>query len=110
MRTSPLQIVGRDGELKALDRALPPAGRATSRVIAITGEAGIGKSVLLSELQRRAEQLGYATLEGRGTEFEREVPFGVVVDALDRRMAGVDPQRIAALGGECLAELASVLP
>jgi DNA-binding CsgD family transcriptional regulator/tetratricopeptide (TPR) repeat protein len=110
MRTSPLEIVGREGELAALDRALPPAARAKSRVVAVSGEPGIGKSILLAELRRRAEQRGYATLEGRGTEFERDVPFGVVIDALDRRVAATERRRLESLGEECLAELASVLP
>jgi hypothetical protein len=45
-------------------------------------------------------------LEGRGAEHERDVPFGVVVDALDDHVATLAPQRLATLG----ADLGAVLP
>jgi predicted ATPase len=51
--------------------------------VVLTGEPGIGKSSLLRELGRAAEARGCLVLEGRATEMERELPFGLVVDALD---------------------------
>ena len=45
-------------------------------------------------------------LEGRGVEHESDVPFGLVVDALDDHVATLAPQRLAALE----RDLAAVLP
>ena len=44
----------------------------------IEGPAGIGKTRLLSELKQQAGERGIRVLSGRGSELEREFPFGVV--------------------------------
>jgi hypothetical protein len=45
-------------------------------------------------------------LDGRAAEHERDVPFGLVVDALDDHVATLHPRRIESVG----ADLAAVLP
>ena len=56
----------------------------------LSGEPGTGKTRLLAELSARAararEQL---VLVGRGSELERELPFGVWVAALDDHVAAL---------------------
>jgi predicted ATPase len=47
------------------------------------GESGIGKSRLLAELARRADRRGFFVLDGRSAEFEHDIPFGLIVDALN---------------------------
>ena len=49
-------------------------------------------------------------LVGRGSEMERELPFGVWVAALDDHVAALGPDRVEALVGDRAAELARVLP
>ena len=49
-------------------------------------------------------------LAGRAAEFERELPFGVLVDALDDHLASLDHRRVERVGGERLAELAAIFP
>jgi KaiC/GvpD/RAD55 family RecA-like ATPase len=46
-------IVGRDGELARL-RALVDPAPSSSRVLLVTGEAGMGKTVLLADAAQRA--------------------------------------------------------
>jgi hypothetical protein len=43
----------------------------------------IGKTTLIGDLARRAQARGCLVLQGRASELERELPFGLVVDALD---------------------------
>jgi hypothetical protein len=75
--------VGRDAELQTLEaaRAVAFAGRA-SRAILVTGEPGIGKSRLLSELGARVASGGGRVLRGRAFEAEMVRPYGPWVDAL----------------------------
>ena len=49
-------------------------------------------------------------LEGRAAEFDRDVPFGVVVDALDAYLASHDPEIVADWDPAVLEELAAVFP
>ena len=76
-------LVGRDSELTRLDEALDALDGGGPSCVAIEGEPGIGKSRLLSELRRRAEERGHIVLHGQAAEFERDLPFGVVTETLD---------------------------
>ena len=49
-------------------------------------------------------------LTGRGAELERDLPFGVWVDALDDHAAWLGPERLKRMLGDRVAELARVLP
>jgi len=103
------RLLGRDAELAELAAAIA-AARSDPAAVALTGEPGIGKTALLEELGRRAGTAGFTVLAGRAAEHERDVPFGVVVDALDDHVARMAPERLAALGPARLAELGAVLP
>src|SRR6516225_7060140 len=48
-RVSSPVLVGRSGELSALDTALAEAGRGSPLTVIVEGEAGVGKSRLVSE-------------------------------------------------------------
>ena len=56
----------------------------------IEGPAGIGKSALLAQARRRAADGGSLVLAARGSELEREFPFGVVRQLLEGVVAGRD--------------------
>ncbi len=103
-------LVGRDRELGELDRALDRLAGAEPCSVQIAGEPGIGKSRLLAELCRRGEDRGYLVLEGRAAEFERDIPFGLIVDALNDYLGSLEPTVFRALGDDALRELASVFP
>ena len=47
---------------------------------------------------------------GGAAEFERELPFGLVVDAVDEYLESLDPHVFQRLAGEDLTELAGVFP
>jgi predicted ATPase len=75
--------VGRESELELLDTALDALAESGLVCLALEGEPGIGKTRLLGELRERAEARGCLVLAGSATEFERDLPFSVWVDALD---------------------------
>ena len=102
-------LVGRRRELAAVATALQGLGR-DSRYVALSGEPGIGKTRMLEELARRGEERGCVVLTGRGAELERDLPFGVWVDALDDHVAWLGHDRVERMLGDRVAELARVLP
>ena len=103
-------LVGRDAELELLDHLLDEACAGSSRFLVVTGEPGIGKTSLLAELVRRAEDRGCLVLAGRAAEMERELPFGLVVDAFDAYLESLDARTYDRLAADELGELASVFP
>ena len=82
-----MKLVGRDEELAVVERAVDEVRAGAGRVLGVLGEAGIGKSALLAALSERAAHAGVLVLDGRGVEQERDVPFGVAVEALDGQLA-----------------------
>ena len=103
-------IVGRDAELAVLDRLLDQAREGEHTFAVLSGAPGIGKTSVLSELARRAEERGCLVLEGRATELERELPFGLLIDTFDAYLESLDPRSYDRLAADGLEELASVFP
>jgi predicted ATPase len=76
------ELVGREAELRLADEALSTLRDATPPVHVVTGAPGLGKTRLVAELLSHAERRGYVALSGSGGELERDLPFGVVTEAL----------------------------
>lgn len=76
----------------------------------VTGEPGIGKTWLLREAVADAQASGLMVIGARGSEFERHVPFGLFVHALDDYLDGLDAERLRTLGGARIGDLARVFP
>src|SRR3954463_3571182 len=104
------QLVGRAEELGGLDAALAELAQGRPVAIELLGEPGIGKTRLLAELARRAEERGYLVLSGRAAELERDLPFWVFVDALDEYLQGLEPRRLEVLGDDARGGLSPVFP
>jgi ATP/maltotriose-dependent transcriptional regulator MalT len=103
-------FVGRAGELTRLGEMLERACDGDPSFVVVSGEAGIGKTRLLEELARTAAERGCMTVHGRAAEFERELPFGLFVDALDAYLAALDPRLLDRLAQDRLGALAAVFP
>ncbi|MET0800217.1 MAG: ATP-binding protein, partial [Actinomycetota bacterium] len=102
--------VGRESALEQFDATLDALEAGKSACIALDGEPGIGKTHLLTELTRRAEERGYLVLGGSATEFERDLPFGVWADALDAYVASQELELGESWNTENAQELADILP
>jgi signal transduction histidine kinase len=103
-------IVGRDVELAELDAMLGALTNGASACVAIEGEPGIGKTRLLSELGRRAEEKGCLVVTGAAAEFERDLPFGVWADALDSYVASQALDLRSGWPPDVVLELGEILP
>ena len=58
-------LIGRSAELTALYNCLEAAARGQGGVVLLCGEAGIGKSRLVTELRRFAETFDFQLLGGQ---------------------------------------------
>ena len=103
-------LVGRDHETQVLVQLLDQARAGSCRFAFLSGEPGIGKTCLSLALRSEAKQLGCLTLHGSAAEFERELPFGLIVAALDEYLESLDPRVFSRLATEDVAELAGVFP
>jgi predicted ATPase len=91
-------LVERERELEALDRMLAGARRGEGAAAIIEGPAGIGKSRLLMAAAAAAEDL--EVLRARGSELERDFPFGVVRQLFEPVLFGAaDVERDRLLAG-----------
>jgi DNA-binding SARP family transcriptional activator len=103
------RLVGRDRELAALDKALTEVAAGRPRAVEIVGEPGIGKTSLLDVVHAKAAHPGWEVLVGRALE-RQSGRYGAFLDAMDDRVAGLSPDRIALLGGRHRELLATVFP
>ena len=80
------RLLERARELELLDRLIAAASTGTAGLVLIEGPAGIGKSRLIAEARRRAAEQGLLVLSARGSELERDFPFGVVRQLFEPRL------------------------
>ena len=83
-------MFGRAGELAALTAAWNAARDGHGRVVLVTGEAGIGKTRLVAELARRADNAGARVAVGAGVDVGGEAPLAVWQE-LARALVAVVP-------------------
>ena len=105
----PDPIVGRQSELEQLDAALEALAAGMPACLAVEGEPGIGKTRLLTELRSRAEERGHLVLSGSAAEFERDLPYGVWVEALDAYVVSQEFAVFADVDSGLLSDVARVL-
>jgi predicted ATPase len=105
-----LPLVGRDAELNRLRESMDEAWAGQGRVVAVIGEAGVGKTRLLAELATEAVARGGRVLLGRCYEAEQMLPFASWVDALRAGRLGADQEVLQSLGPLWRTELARLLP
>ena len=104
--------VGRESELAQLEAALDAMPARRRSAWRVEGEPGIGKTRLLDRAARAApRQRGCIVLAGAAAEFERDVPFGVWVDALDAYVASQELDTRRGLGRRAASpSSATILP
>ncbi len=85
-------LIGRDRELAALDSATDAVLGGQGRIVALQGEAGLGKSRLVAELRDRLQSDGreqsLVWCEGRALSYETTVPYTPVREIV-RGLAGI---------------------
>ena len=105
-------LVGRADQLATLDAALAEAGRGRPATVLIGGEAGIGKSRLVSEFAGRARSAGARVLTGGCMELGVDgLPFAPFTAVLRELVRDLGADGVAGLlPGGATRELARLLP
>ncbi|HEY7495974.1 MAG TPA: adenylate/guanylate cyclase domain-containing protein, partial [Candidatus Tectomicrobia bacterium] len=78
------RFVGRQQELLALQQALERAGAGHGQVVALVGEAGVGKSRLVYECVNAQHTQGWRVLESASVSYGKATPYFPVLDLLKR--------------------------
>jgi len=78
------RFVGRQQELTALQQALARAGAGHGQVVALVGEAGVGKSRLVYECVHAHQTPGWLVLESASVSYGKATPYFPVIDVLKR--------------------------
>ena len=76
------EFVGRENELEALSQALARTAAARGQVIAIVGEAGVGKSRLIWEVTHSHRVQGWLVLQAGSVSYGKATSYLPVVDLL----------------------------
>ncbi|ONI89213.1 LuxR family transcriptional regulator [Saccharothrix sp. ALI-22-I] len=98
MHTRAPVVVGRDDELRVLDRALADAAARRGRAVFLVGEPGIGKTRLARVTAAAAFDRGMRVLRGRGSTIGPMVPFRPLAEALMSLLRGGDGPDLRELG------------
>jgi DNA-binding SARP family transcriptional activator len=101
-------LVGRRRALATIVDRIAAAGAGHAGLVLVSGEAGAGKTRLLAELARRADEEGCLVLFGRCEE-DGLVPFQAIVPALAPALRQAMPAGLVDLG-PLTADLAVLLP
>ena len=96
-------MIGRERELELLLGFLAGLEGGSAGAVLIGGEAGIGKTRLLTSLIEFARERGVTVLRGAAHPLERTLPFGPLVEALDLRTSSGNTRR-AAIGRLLMAD------
>ena len=80
------RFVGRQHELETLRQALERAAAGHGQIVAIVGEAGVGKSRLVYEFTQADVPRTWLVLEGASVSYGKATPYFPVLDLLRRYM------------------------
>ena len=84
-------LIGRKAELAAFHMLLEQAKSGKRQVALLCGEAGIGKSRLVTEVKTHAVSQGYLSLQGNCFQADRTFPYAPFLDLLRSYFSGVSP-------------------
>jgi len=110
-RLSSPTFIGRGDELGQLEAAVLRAVDREPGLVLVVGEAGVGKTRLVSELAARARDRGCHVLAGGCVSLSAEAaPFAPIVEALRALTRDLDPTELRSVLGPNASGLAAFLP
>jgi len=86
-------LLERELELTELAAARNEAASGRGGAVAITADAGLGKTCLLRQAQTEGSAIGFEVLTARATELERDFPFALVRQLFEPRLRGLSAEQ-----------------
>ncbi len=110
-RLSSPVFVGRSQQIESLNEALARATSGEPEAIFLAGEAGVGKTRLVSEFEQLAIEAGAQFLIGGCVDVGgSELPYAPLLGALRILVGTVEPEALEELAGASAGELRRLLP
>src|SRR5229473_1483019 len=103
-------LIGRSAEMIALQESIEATVSGQGGIVLLSGEAGIGKSRLVAELQRPAEALTFQLLGGQCFPADRSCPYAPLLDLLRAFLAPLSATQMATALGPSARVLFPLLP
>ncbi len=103
-------LVGRDEQLADLEDSLLAACGGEGQMVVLLGEAGIGKTRLTNELERRALDRGATVMQGGCPEADLALPYLPFIEAVGNYLATVDLPALRARLGPAAQDLGPLFP
>jgi DNA-binding SARP family transcriptional activator len=107
---APSSFVGRVNELAALRGWIGALDQRRGGVVAVVGEAGIGKTRLVAEALRLSTSADVFTITLRCVLLERGLPFAPLSEALRPLLRAVPVDTLKRLPSAALSQVANLLP
>ena len=108
-RPRPIGVTGRDTERARLDRSLDDVSSGRSTIVAIEGEAGIGKSTLVAAWVSSLDPGRVCVAAGKCDELGRDLPLAAVADAVAEAARMAEPGSLDGLTPDEAATLAATV-
>src|SRR5262245_29512959 len=89
-RNATATLLGRERQQAELYDALSLALQGRPQTVVVGGDAGIGKTTLVSDLAQRAEELGFGVVVGHCLDIDAGVAFGAVIEAVGELVARLE--------------------
>ncbi len=106
-------MVGRASYLDLLKQRLDQAHEGHGQIILLAGEAGIGKSRLVTEVKAWGQQKGWVILQGNCFEPDRVLPYAPILDLLRTVIASDSAEALKPFAStlvKLLPELSALFP
>ncbi len=105
-----MPCVGRGRELERIDDAIETAGRGEGGFLLFSGEAGVGKTRMTTEAERRARDAGMLVLRGHCSDVDAAPPYQPLLEQIERiaRLLGTEGMRQSM--GDNATELGKLMP
>lgn len=94
----------------ALADAVEQVAGGHGQTVLVAGEAGVGKSRLVSEAKSIVERQGWRVVEGHSFEPDQILPYAPLLDLLRALLSGLSSAEVAELFGTEARDLAKILP
>ena len=103
-------FIGRSAEFARLEDLVRRAGGGAGSLMLLSGEAGVGKTRLVREIEAFARSEGMLTLTGRCVLAEGAPPYQPLLEQVEQAGRLLPAQNLRTALGENAAELAKLMP